>query len=199
MHTTATTPAHGYTVNAIKTFTGMEGHGFNANLLRDGVKVAEVIDDASGGPVSIHWLDERKGERVQAQYRNYKDEILTRAMSPEEAKLHAYLIRQPAAPAGFKGDDGKEVMMFPSDEIFVSDLVNSELERREVERKVKSWLKNKIVYIKEGGLFTTKPIQPAQIMGMLARYKEKYPDFVYLNDKPLSEAIALATPALLGR
>ena len=33
-----------YTVNAVKSFRGIEGLGFNANLLLDGKKVAFFID-----------------------------------------------------------------------------------------------------------------------------------------------------------
>lgn len=39
----------GWTVAKVKFFIGREGHGYNANLLKDGKKVATVIDDASGG------------------------------------------------------------------------------------------------------------------------------------------------------
>lgn len=37
------------TVKAIKTFQGMEGGGFNANLYENGKKLGLVIDDANGG------------------------------------------------------------------------------------------------------------------------------------------------------
>jgi len=46
-----------YSVKSIKTFMGMEGHGFNAYLYRGKKKVAFVIDDASGGPLDINcWV-----------------------------------------------------------------------------------------------------------------------------------------------
>ncbi len=38
-----------YSVKAVKTFEGMEGYGFNANLYRNNKKVARVIDSADGG------------------------------------------------------------------------------------------------------------------------------------------------------
>lgn len=46
-----------YTVRKVKTFLGHEGHGFNAELLRDGVPVAFVIDDANGGEPRFDWYD----------------------------------------------------------------------------------------------------------------------------------------------
>lgn len=203
MHTTANTPAatpaittaHGYTVSGIKTFTGMEGSGFNANLLRDGKKVAEVIDDASGGPLMIHWADE-KATPVKCECRDYKDEMVTRHMTPEEAKLNAYILSLPAAPAGFVGADGKEVVMFPNDEMFIGDLVNDVLTRRSVERRLKSLMKNKIVYIDGGALYTSKALTPAQMAPALVQFKAKKPEFNYLNDKPIEEALALALPLL---
>jgi hypothetical protein len=39
----------GYTLKAIKTFTGREGYGFNANLYKGGKKIGMVRDMADGG------------------------------------------------------------------------------------------------------------------------------------------------------
>jgi hypothetical protein len=44
-----------YTVKNVKNFLGREGHGFNATLYRDGVKVAFVRDMADGGPIRYEW------------------------------------------------------------------------------------------------------------------------------------------------
>ena len=51
-----------YELKAVKTFRGMEGQGFNANLYRDGKKVALVMDSAHGGCYDYEWTskDERK-------------------------------------------------------------------------------------------------------------------------------------------
>lgn len=48
-----------YGVSKVKVFVGIEGHGFNATLMRDGKPVALVIDDASSGPTMFNWLDEK--------------------------------------------------------------------------------------------------------------------------------------------
>lgn len=55
-----------YSVSGVKTFMGMEGHGFNANLHEDGKKVAFVIDDANGGCYNWRWLDNSAKERLDA-------------------------------------------------------------------------------------------------------------------------------------
>ena len=44
------------TVNAVKTFIGREGHGFNCNVFVDGVKVAFARDDAGGGCTDYDYL-----------------------------------------------------------------------------------------------------------------------------------------------
>jgi len=48
-------PLAAYTVRNVKTFIGMEGHGFNATLCRDGKPIAFVIDDANGGCLHFQW------------------------------------------------------------------------------------------------------------------------------------------------
>lgn len=50
-------------VKGVKTFRGMEGHGFNATLYLDGKKVAFVMDEGSGGCMRYEWND-RKAEDI---------------------------------------------------------------------------------------------------------------------------------------
>ena len=51
-----------WTLRQVRTFRGMEGPGFNANLYRGDTKVAVVDDHGSGGPVDARFLD-RNGSR----------------------------------------------------------------------------------------------------------------------------------------
>lgn len=44
-----------YTLAAIKTFTGREGYGLNANVMRDGKRIATVIDSGNGGEMSVYF------------------------------------------------------------------------------------------------------------------------------------------------
>ena len=55
-----------YTVRKIKKFLGHEGHGFNAELMRDGEPVSFVIDEGNGGCANFEWYDR---EQVQATVR----------------------------------------------------------------------------------------------------------------------------------
>jgi hypothetical protein len=57
----APSDAHKYEIAKIKTFRGMEGHGLNAILLRDHVKVADILDEGCGGEMHYDWIDNNKG------------------------------------------------------------------------------------------------------------------------------------------
>lgn len=52
------------TINALKTFTGIEGQGFNANLLLDGKKVAALIDEGCGGSLWVQYLGTAEQRRA---------------------------------------------------------------------------------------------------------------------------------------
>lgn len=51
-----------YTLKGVKTFRGMDGHGLNATLCRDGKPVCDLVDEGSGGMMFFRWLDQRHGE-----------------------------------------------------------------------------------------------------------------------------------------
>lgn len=53
-----------YSIAKLKTFRGREGHGFNATLLRDGVEVALVYNDASGGETRFEWENRLEETRL---------------------------------------------------------------------------------------------------------------------------------------
>lgn len=55
-------------VKNVKVFAGMEGQGFNCSLYRGDKKVAEAIDDASGGPVDFRWLGAKENAEAFAAY-----------------------------------------------------------------------------------------------------------------------------------
>lgn len=49
MIATKKAPVTGYSLKGVKTFIGMDGHGLNATLLRDGKPVAFILDEGCGG------------------------------------------------------------------------------------------------------------------------------------------------------
>ena len=54
-----------YTIKGLKTFIGNEGHGYNVSLYRDGIRIAFIINDASGGEVDFQWLDWKGGHSLE--------------------------------------------------------------------------------------------------------------------------------------
>jgi hypothetical protein len=79
-----------YEVRNVKTFMGMDSHGYNATLYRDGVKVAFVIEDGNGGESEIQWFD-HQAPKVEVQWTDYTGKPLSIRCTPEEAKLYEFI------------------------------------------------------------------------------------------------------------
>lgn len=126
----AASGAPAYTVKGIKTFVGMEGHGYNATLYRDGKKVAFVIDDASGGPLQVEWTDPSE----EALLRDYAT-----AMPPVTCEWADSATRLPAT-----------LDMTP--ELFIEGLVNDAVLLRDVAKMTRG----KVAFARDGKLFTVK-------------------------------------------
>ena len=111
----APSDAHKYTVGKIKTFRGMEGHGLNAVLLRDGKLAADLLDEGCGGMMHFDWVDMNKGV--------------------EEAKFLAFIESErakiPADLESHKGFNDRE--LFDGD-TWVWDQVNKVLDDRRFAR-----------------------------------------------------------------
>lgn len=127
-----------YTVSGIKTFRGHEGDGFNANLLKDGKKVALVMDDASGGESRFEWVD-YKAPRVAVPWVNYQGNPFTLECTPEEASLYEHIRGKHWS---FDGEDRGQI----DPALFVSELVDS----YETSKKLKKWCKTQTVFRLEG-------------------------------------------------
>ena len=113
-----TSSLSGYSVSKIKTIRGMEGHGYSCDLLCNGKKVAECVDDASGASLHVYWLDKAP---ATVTTRDYKDEPHTYAGTVEEAAFHAVINALPMLPA----DESTGCpAMYTSIDIVVDDMVN---------------------------------------------------------------------------
>ena len=77
-----------WSVRKVKTFLGSEGHGFNAELLRNGQPVAFVIDGAQGGNYAWEWYG--KYHAVEIHSLSYQDEPFTYEGHPEEKLFVEY-------------------------------------------------------------------------------------------------------------
>ncbi len=150
-----------YTVNAVKTFMGREGYGFNCNLLCNGKKVAFVIDDASGGMINIQWLD----------YGKERDE---NRRTPAEAEFCEH-IKGKTYTCPFDKEE-HEV----NDHIFISGLID----QKELEKK----MKKRILFVEAGQTdvsnFTGKITLERQRASVPT-------GATILNDLPIEEAVAL--------
>ena len=117
-----------YTVKNVKTFRGMEGPGYNANLYRNRKKVAQVDDDAQGGPLRYHWLD-YASPRVPLTIINHEGKPWEMKVTPEE-KLFIAHVRAHT----------KE--RFEPEDMFVHNLVDGVLE----DRQYKKWCRTKVCF-----------------------------------------------------
>jgi len=114
--------SHKYEVAKIKTFRGMEGHGLNAILLRDHVKVAEIIDEGNGGEMNFDFLDMMHGE------------------SPEEAMFMGFIEEQRLKIPADKKDEEIDILdrdIFNRD-CWVWDEVNRTLDDRRFRKACKT-------------------------------------------------------------
>jgi len=151
-----------YEAKGIKTFRGMEGEGYNADLYRDGKKVAFVIDDATGGMLDVEWLD-RKEEKILAD--------------------HCKTL--PDRPAGFL-DEGKEPMMAVTPEIFIEDLVNDALLLKDAAKLTKG----KIAFVDKGKMWTMK-LGAHTLEAATAHVRAKHPEASILNGREPREVLAI--------
>lgn len=93
-------------IRGLRTFTGMEGSGYNATLYADGKRVALLIDDASGGPLDVRSIG-TAGDKVLADitalcltlpHEKHFDDLpamaVTRDLYLEELVNHAEMARK---------------------------------------------------------------------------------------------------------
>jgi hypothetical protein len=159
-------PQTKYTVKVLKTFRGREGEGFNATLLRDGVPVADVDDEASGGGFHYNWRDWNKTPRTfERDFRAFID-----ALPPEKIGADAPEWEKSLYPNGERKVEA---------DCFIDDLVNE----YQIAKSIKRACSKKICFVlkthKKGEYGTFKvvfsPAAKAQIL-------QKYPDAQILNE-----------------
>lgn len=170
----------GYSVTKIKTFRGMEGGGYNADLLRDGKKVAFLCDDASGGPLRIEWCDEKAPKvNVLAAPSDPKAEPVTYKGTPEELLLTAFCRALPSYEA-----HGMTFNMTP--DTFVDDLVNMHGCAKKINGpSVLFAMPKKKGYSKLSG------VKGMTCEAQRAIIEKKYPTAVFLSDLTLANAVAI--------
>ena len=86
-----------YSVQKVRRFTGHEGPGYNAELLRDGVVIATVIDQGDGGDVHCQWINR---DRVPCKVACAVNGTANINLCVEEAALYEHLRGQQDEIAG---------------------------------------------------------------------------------------------------
>ena len=118
----------------VKSFIGMEGHGFNADVWINGVKCMLAIDSANGGCYDYQ----------SYAYNNPKAELV----KANTKLLEDYIASLPEYPMEFDGvpyeRDGEVVMMKPDMDTFINDLL-IELEKAKEEKKKANLMKKAIL------------------------------------------------------
>lgn len=156
-----------YSVKGITTFVGMEGHGYNATLYRDGKAVAFAIDDASGGPLSVEWK-----------------------VSSEEQLMAEHVAKMPLRECDWADPStGRPALLAVASDLFIEELVNDALLLRDVAKMTRG----KVAFIKDGKLYTSK-VEPTE--AGVARVRAANPGCVVLNGMS-SLAVLAAVRAII--
>lgn len=159
-----------YTVAKVKSFRGMEGYGFNAELRRNGVPVALVIDDANGGAYTYEWND-YKAPGVEVDVIGYDKRTMHLTVTPEEALFWEY------AKTLTKDEDE-----YPSPDSAVAGLVDAFETDKMWRRKCKKCTCFRLKDQEPGAYFTRDVIFTPKIAELL---RQKYGDTleVVYNEK----------------
>lgn len=130
----------GYSIRKFKSFTGMEGLGFNAELCHNGRPVCFVIDEANGGEFNYQWYD-WKAERVPLERVDYQGKKFTYKATPDEAQFLAFLASLPS-----EKNEWDDKFSPVDDDSFMAAFVDD----YESEKQVKRWCKTKTVFRLKG-------------------------------------------------
>lgn len=170
-----------YTVNGIKTFRGHDGYGYNCNILKNGKKVAEVLEDGWGGGLQIRWLDNTAPAPVIN--RSYDDKEITFEGTVEQALFYAEVMNLPKLPE----HDGFPEMNTSAD-IVIDEMVNETLA---IKKLLASMKKSVTVQCNDGKLLTWK-ITPTHTEPVLrSLVMKKHPDAKIMNDLPIEEVFQI--------
>ncbi|MDD4457011.1 MAG: hypothetical protein PHC98_05410 [Syntrophotalea acetylenica] len=117
---------HQFCLKSVHTFSGNEGLGFSANLYDGRKKVAEVLDDARGGPIQVHYLDKTVEKKLEAIVQSLPKVVCEGIPDP--------------------GNPGQPFSYQPDIEHFVNDLFVEHLKQKE-EQKIARRCKTQTLYV----------------------------------------------------
>lgn len=152
------------TIRKFKSFRGMEGYGFNAELLYCGKPVAFVIDEANGGCLDWQW---------------YKD-IDIKVVKDELRQSRAFLDSRNKFPTLGEASALDSAMI---------DIVLTHEEMQSIKRWCKTKLVWKLPTAAKGQYGTWKVPYTTEFV---AKIKKDHPDAIIMNElfgRPVDEAI----------
>lgn len=168
-----------YTISAVKTFQGMDGQGFNANINRDGKKVALAIDEGCGGGYLFHFDDRSEHDAFDAFCADWLTKNPPRYLGLTEKQIE--VIKAGKNKVKDSWIDGPE------------EWISRELDRHETIKRMKRTLARTTIFVVKGSdnLKTMKGPRKGREGGHAHFIKEKYPDATILNDLPIEEAMPI--------
>lgn len=170
-----------YTVGAVKKFKGHDGYGYNCNLLRNGKKVAEILEDGWGGGLQYTWLDHSKPAKVHTL--TYDDQPHSFTGTVEEALFYDVVMKLPKIPAG---DDFEEMNTSP--DIVIDEMVNDVL----MEKQIKADLKKQFtIKNKDGQLLAWKITPQFSVAVLKAHALKNYPEAIVVNELSIPEVLKI--------
>lgn len=152
-----------YTISSLKTFRSLDGVGFSAILLADGRKVAEVLNEGTGGGTWLRWMASDKDQRAA-----------------DEKALSDHIAAQPDYRHEYTGH-----MAGLNTEIFLDNMVDK-IER---EKEVRKLLKNKVVFVlpDSPAWRTLTKVKPTP--EVLERAAKQFPTATFINTLSFEEAM----------
>lgn len=179
----STAEAFHYEAKKVKNFMGQDCPGYNCDLIRDGMKVAEVVQDGSGGMTMVHWVD-YKEPKVEQTFWHHDGTQHTRMMTPEEAKLFGHILDLSYSVNFGNGPETSH----HSEETFIDELVFVAKLRKQAERIKKDT--DRITFKDGDKVYTLKSAE--SLPALKARIaREKGPQIVILNDLTVEEIVAI--------
>jgi hypothetical protein len=118
-----------YSVKKVKTFRGSDFDGYNAELYRGKMKVADILDEGNGGEVMIDW-DDRTASKVRITAKGHDGKPREYDGTPEQKILIDFIATLPP-------EIYDEYTLDVSDDMFVGALVDAFEEDKKLRRMCK--------------------------------------------------------------
>ena len=156
-----------WSVRKVKTFLGNEGHGFNAELCRDGKPVCFVIDAAQGGEYDYDWYD--RGLYVDINGIDYTNKVHVYKGTPEEKLFVEYANQQT-----YVSEYGKRETLHKDADMIAGELVDVWESNRKFRRLSEKETLFRVVGDPEGSWRVIRtPFHLKVVDGLKAKYQDK--------------------------